>query len=85
MIETTTIFSIILDDGSLVQARGICKNMPLRLDIELFYINCYVFPISSPISSVDMILGVSWLATFGEVQANRQKLTMELTVQGRTK
>ncbi|XP_057806177.1 uncharacterized protein LOC131021105 [Salvia miltiorrhiza] len=78
-IEPTTSFSVVLGDGSRVRTGGICKDVPLTLDTETFYISCYVFPICS----VDMILGVSWLATLGEVKANWRNLTMEFSLNGR--
>ncbi|KAL6508768.1 hypothetical protein OROHE_021327 [Orobanche hederae] len=77
-IEPTTLFSVVLGDGTRVRAGGICKNVPLRLDSGSFSISCYVFPLSN----VDIILGVSWLATLGDVTANWKNLTMDFFIDG---
>lgn len=78
VIEPTNCFSVILGDGTRVQTGGIYNNVPLILDSKIFYIFCYVIPILS----VDIILGVSLLATLGDVKANWSKLTMEFVVNG---
>lgn len=49
------------------------------MDSETFTISCYIFPLSS----VDLILGVSWLETLGDVKANWKNSTMEFVIEGR--
>lgn len=50
------------------------------LDNHTFYIDCYIFPLSGVI----IILGVSWLATLGDVTANWANLTMEFQISGKS-
>ncbi|KAH6778749.1 hypothetical protein C2S52_009986 [Perilla frutescens var. hirtella] len=71
-IDTTTHFAVILGDGSRVQTRGICTAVPFTIDGHTFHITCYVFSLRS----VDVILGVTWLAQLGDVTENWGKLTM---------
>lgn len=78
-IEPTSRLFVVLGDGTHIHARGVCKNIPLVLSSELFQISCYVFPLSS----IDFILGVSWLATVGDVKANWGTLTMKFSVEGK--
>ncbi|XP_057766739.1 uncharacterized protein LOC130987132 [Salvia miltiorrhiza] len=77
-VEPTSTQTVVLGDGSRVHITGVCKAVPLKLDSHLFLITCFVFPLSS----VDVILGVSWLATLGDVTANWSNLTMEFYYQG---
>ncbi|XP_057791220.1 uncharacterized protein LOC131008354 [Salvia miltiorrhiza] len=78
-IESIERFSVVLGDGTRVYTGGICKNVSLMIDSALFMISCYVFPLSN----IDLILGVSWLATLGDVKANWNTLTMEFVIEGR--
>ncbi|KAG6399690.1 hypothetical protein SASPL_141171 [Salvia splendens] len=77
-ITPTTTFSVRLGDGSKVRSGGICQNVKLGLASEEFILSCYVFPLRG----VDLILGISWLASF-KVKANWRELTMEFKLSGR--
>lgn len=77
-IDPTSVLTVVLGDGSRACISSICKAVPLTLDSQLFYVTCFVFSLNS----VDVILGVSWLATLGDVTANWSKLTMEFQYQG---
>lgn len=79
-IDKSAGFRVILGDGSILQTTGICKSVPFTLDNHTFSIDCYIFPLSG----IDIILGVTWLAKLGDVTANWAKLTMEFTVNGST-
>lgn len=77
-IDSSSRFFVLLANGTRVLTRRLCKNVPLLLDYELFHISCYVFPLSG----VDLILGVSRLATLGEVKTNWATLNMEFSYKG---
>lgn len=77
-IDSSLRFFVLLANGTRVLTRGLFKNVPLLLDYELFHISCYVFPLSG----VDLILGVSRLATLGEVKTNWATLNMEFSYKG---
>ncbi|KAH6796539.1 hypothetical protein C2S52_021093 [Perilla frutescens var. hirtella] len=78
-ITATTPFSVRLGDGSLVRTAGFCQDIPLVLADNTFPIACYVFPLRG----IDIILGISWLATLGDVIANWRQLTMQFSVNGK--
>lgn len=70
---------MVLGDGTRVLSMGVCRDVPVSVAEHTFHITCYVFPLCS----MDMILGVSWLATLGDVMANWSSLTMHFVVDGR--
>ncbi|XP_042027355.1 uncharacterized protein LOC121774573 [Salvia splendens] len=78
VITSTTTFSVRLGDGTKVRSGGICHDVKLLLALEPFLLSCYVFPLRG----VDIILGISWLASLGDVKANWRDLTMEFTLLG---
>ncbi|KAH6794829.1 hypothetical protein C2S52_005306 [Perilla frutescens var. hirtella] len=73
-------FCIVLGDGTRIWTCGVCKAVPFIISDCTFYITCYVFPLRS----VDVILGVSWLAQLGDVVANWAKLAMQFEMAGET-
>ncbi|KAH6813356.1 hypothetical protein C2S51_022374 [Perilla frutescens var. frutescens] len=79
-IDTSHRCSVVLGNGNRVTAAGICRQVPLYLQSATFPVDCYVFPVGG----VDMILGVSWLASLGDVKANWGLMTMEFLAAGRT-
>ena len=78
-VTPTKPFAVRLGDGSQVMTAGICQNISLRLTSEVFLVSCYVFPLRS----IDIILGVSWLRSLGDVMANWDMLYMKFPVKGR--
>lgn len=58
--------------------KGKCSVVPFTIDRYTFRIDCYIFPLSG----IDMVLGVTWLSTLGDITANWVKLTMDFTVDG---
>lgn len=65
-VDTSLTSAVRLGDGRTSAITGLCRRLPLQLGGVEFHIDCYVFELGS----VDLILGVSWLATLGEVRAN---------------
>lgn len=85
-MDTLLTSAVRLGDGRTTAITGLCRQLRLRLGGLEFHIDRYVFKLGS----VDVILGVSWLATLGVVRANWQQLNMiicdrEVTLQGETK
>ena len=78
-VTPTAPYSVRLGDGSLVRAEGICRDIPLLLASEVFVVPCYVFPLRN----IDIILGVSWLKSLGDVTANWDNLSMKFPFNGR--
>lgn len=65
--------TIYLGDGQLRSSVGFCAGLVLCVNESKFDISCYVFPLGG----VDIILGVSWLATLGDVRTNWANMTMD--------
>lgn len=70
---------MVFGDGNRVTSKGVCRAVPFTIANHLFHITCYVVPLYS----VDVILGVSWLAELGDVTTNWATLSMEFVLQGR--
>lgn len=78
-LDSEQTIQVVLGDGTRVSSRGVCKNVPIVISEQVFHLTCYVFPLRS----VDLILGVSWLATLGDITANWATLSMTFIREGR--
>lgn len=72
-IIETPVFNVKLGDGCRVTLSGLCKQVELKLSDYKIVADCYQFPLGG----VDVILGVAWLETLGDIQVNWKKLTMK--------
>lgn len=79
-VDSSATIAVVLGDGTRIRTSGVCKAVPFVISDHTFYITCYVFSLRS----VDVILGVSWLAQLGDVTANWAKLTMCFEVAGKS-
>ena len=79
IVMRTLPYSVMLGDGSRVQAAEIYYDLVLTMASKDFSLSCYVFPLRN----VDVILGITWLAALGDVTANWQTLRMTFSVEGR--
>ncbi|XP_058784315.1 uncharacterized protein LOC131659094 [Vicia villosa] len=61
-----TQFSVMVGNGSHLKCEGICNNVPITLQKELFHIPFYLLPIEG----ADVVLGMAWLRTLGPLQAD---------------
>ncbi|XP_058742330.1 uncharacterized protein LOC131614797 [Vicia villosa] len=61
-----TQFSVMVGNGSHLQCEGICNNVPLMLQNEVFHLPFYLLPIEG----ADIVLGMAWLRTLGPLQAD---------------
>ena len=78
-VTPTSPYSVVLGDGTTRRAAGICRGVPLTLENEEFVVSCYV----CPLRNIDVIMGVSWLASLGYVMANWQRSSMDFAINGR--
>lgn len=74
MVEPTSPFFVRLGDGHRLKSSGVCRKMRLDLGTMEVTGEFYIFPLSG----VDVILGVAWLETLGEVKVDWGKLTMKI-------
>lgn len=72
-LEDTSRLGAKLGDGHKVSARGVCNNVQITLGDLSFLVNCYKFDLGG----VNVILGVAWLETLGEVRVNWRTMTMK--------
>ncbi|XP_031283947.1 uncharacterized protein LOC116142668 [Pistacia vera] len=78
-VERRKSFGVMVGNGFTVRGKGICRGVPLRMQgIEL----CQdYFPFE--LGGADVVLGISWLSTLGDVCANWRNLTMEFFSEGK--
>nr|GMD06458.1 peroxidase 64 [Ipomoea batatas] len=75
-LEPTTTFGVRLGDGRRAESDGKYSQLHVDLGPIAMPIDCFAFPLGG----VDLILGIAWLETLGDVKANWAKLTMEFTI-----
>ncbi|KAG8389693.1 hypothetical protein BUALT_Bualt01G0005300 [Buddleja alternifolia] len=75
LVESTRRFGVRLGDGSRVNALGICPELAVQLDSFTTRANFHAFPLGG----VDMIFGMAWLETLGDIHVNyhRQEMAFE--------
>ncbi|XP_058741863.1 uncharacterized protein LOC131614269 [Vicia villosa] len=61
-----TQFSVMVGNGSHLQCEGICHDVTLNLNNDLFTLPFYLLPIEG----ADVVLGMAWLRTLGPIQAD---------------
>lgn len=74
LVEETPTYSVEVGDGHKVRCRGKCSQLKLMVQAVEVVHNFYLFGLSS----VDVVLGLDWLASLGAVKADFGK--MELTL-----
>ena len=76
--EEENSFWVRLGDGRRRQTAGLCKSVTLNLEGVKLLADFHIFPLGG----VDVILGVSWLKTLGNVNLNWDTLSMEFNYGG---
>lgn len=59
-------FTVMVGNGDRLKCTQFCHKVPLRLQSQTFIIPCYLLPIEG----ADIVLGLDWLSTLGQVSAN---------------
>ncbi|CAA0831017.1 Unknown protein, partial [Striga hermonthica] len=72
-MEQTVRFGVRLGDGSRATLTGKYSNLPIQLQSITMSLDCYIFPLGG----IDIILGVAWLQTLGDIKANWTKMSIE--------
>ena len=67
-----------LGDGHKVTTKGACKGIQMRLGSIEVLVDALVFDLGG----IDVVLGMSWLSTLGEVVMDWKLLTMQFWVEG---
>ncbi|KZV46799.1 peroxidase 64 [Dorcoceras hygrometricum] len=71
-IEETVRFDVCLGDGGKVRCQGVCRNLKVELGMYTVVVTGHLFELGD----VDVILGVDWLRTLGEVMLDWNKMRM---------
>jgi len=78
-VEGMPTYSVKLGDGFRRSTCGFCENIVIKLENHIVKEKFYVFELGG----VDVILGVAWLGTLGDVEVNWKALTMTFPYGGR--
>lgn len=68
-----------LGDGYKAVARGKCQGIKLHLEEVKITVDAFLFELEG----IDMVLGISWLATLGEMLVDWGNQTMKCQLNGR--
>lgn len=77
-VDQTVTYKMRLGDGHGKQTQGCCRQLGVQLETYAFTGEFFVFELGG----VDVILGVAWLATLGDVKVNWRTLTMTFLSHG---
>ena len=73
------IFEVKIAKGALVQTKGACHVVQLKIQGQTFLMDLNVLPLGG----CDVVLGTQWLYTLGLIQWDFQHLTMEFVLDGK--
>ena len=71
-ISETREFSVTLGDGSKRASRGLYEGLRVSVGENCLHVNAFILEIGG----IDMILGMEWLETLGEVKSDWKKKVM---------
>ena len=77
-VTPTKELGVKLGDGHTVPCKGLCRAVDISAGELKITADCYPFKLGG----VDLILGIAWLETLGEVRVNWQKMTMTFATGG---
>ncbi|KAG8382391.1 hypothetical protein BUALT_Bualt05G0072500 [Buddleja alternifolia] len=77
-IETTEPFPVSVADGNKRYSNSGCKRFSWRMQGVNFVADMMLLPLGG----CDMVLGVQWLITLGDISWNFDKLRMEFCLEG---
>ncbi|XP_049345420.1 uncharacterized protein LOC125809928 [Solanum verrucosum] len=72
-------FAVSVADGKKIQSNYVCKKLAWKMQGVSFDSDMLVLPIGG----CNMVLGIQWLITLGDIMWNFRRLKMEFTIMGR--
>jgi len=78
LVESTSSCNARLGDGHKKRVSGCCQGVKVKLGNYMFEETFFLFGLGG----VDVILGVAWLLTLGDVKVNWKTLTMNFCING---
>ncbi|XP_057424795.1 uncharacterized protein LOC130718278 [Lotus japonicus] len=77
-VEDTPSYVVEVGDGHKISCKGVCKDVSLLLHNVPVNQQFYLFGLGG----VDIVLGLEWLASLGDIRANFEQLTLRFTMNG---
>lgn len=65
-IDSSSKMNVLVGNGNIMTCQGVCRRMRLTMGLLMFCIDLHELPIHG----ADVILGVTWLETLGQVTFN---------------
>ncbi|XP_042059529.1 uncharacterized protein LOC121804042 [Salvia splendens] len=78
-LTAVTPVSVDVADGNRLECNSMCKGLQWFLRGTAFLTDVLLLPLGN----CDMVLGIQWLETLGEIQWNFKNLTMDFTLNGK--
>ena len=78
-MDDTPSYVVEVGDGHKIKCKGVCREVPLK--VQEVPVQQQFFLIG--LGGVDMVLGMEWLASLGEIRANFEQLTLVLKIDGK--
>nr|KYP38490.1 Retrotransposable element Tf2 [Cajanus cajan] len=79
--QSTKSMRILMGDGYTTETQGVCHGIEIEVDGENFKVDAVLFDLKD----IDMILGMTWLASLGEMMVDWGKQTMRISTNQGTK
>ncbi|GKC60732.1 putative mitochondrial protein [Tanacetum coccineum] len=77
--KKTTPMQVLVANGQRMLSTSVCHDLKWSLQIEVFTSDVMLLPLGG----CEMVLGIQWLATLGDMQCNFKKLIMKFNHKGR--
>jgi len=78
VMTTISPFAVSVADGKKIQSNYVCKKLDWKMQGVSFDSDMLVLPIGG----CNMVLGIQWLITLGDIMWNIRRLKMEFTFMG---
>ena len=79
IIKTIVPLNVVVANGSKIKISSVVKKFSWTIQHTTFTADMLLLPLGY----CDLVLGIEWLITLGDILWNFDKLTMEFNVQGR--
>ncbi|KAG8386825.1 hypothetical protein BUALT_Bualt03G0189200 [Buddleja alternifolia] len=78
-LEATQCFPVLVADGSKIFRQAICKQFSWKMQGVNFFTDLMVLPLGA----CEVVLGIQWLITLGDISWNFHQLRMEFQYEGK--
>lgn len=72
-------FGVLLGNRVRQESEGVCRDVLVQFPTCRFSVDCFAFPLGG----VDLILGMAWLSTLGEVRTHWGQMLINFEWKGR--